>query len=708
VFNQPAFLLEAEKVVDDVADRVGGVTRYALLTGLLEKVEAQKNLSYYVRDKLNDVSFDELAKIQFSAVAGEVFLDNLAFDPELRKKTIEFLRSPITEADAKEYAEFLRNSASDTLYEVKVKGVPSFVKTALRNALRGSDIYSESVSIGAYYAEMLHKNFASAAPEYRAFLMEKILFPPNQQAVPMDVDPQTYVFDQTLPETEQYAKYGRSLLGNYLGSLRKDEEYVMRMYLSAMLVAEEPGNIETDPQKRVGKAIHTLLNSMDNSLAAEISQGIDSDPNTPDWLRHPEGKTDHAIPPLWVIHEMFEQNAQAEVQETTLRLGKVHGGSIGLAVELEKDTERMKENGYDKPVSRTMFKMVRRGAAEKVAIHSPRVKHMIDQSTKDYPELKPAKPIIDHARRSAGVQIDFRNAPIQTTIAQILTDGIQITVEGETFTVKEVPILKANSASHEMPWAPGTVFNKLPQDQKQKPALVLHTLENYIPLLGLQKDWDRHGGQAIVDGNTIYLLDRGGMALEAPSREDKELFGQTLAHAVNDHVMHKTPFNIAVTNAVNATADEEGNLNYYLASIARGQHNLGDLRRQLSTEQQMDSLISVFSTQQIDPVIMQAAFETLTPESQLWIGKKIENESGAKQSITISDPNIGKRECLTNIDQIQTVPLGEKPIEKEQRGSWRSKTVKPLSTKDASVEKTTEIKLRSINLGQSNSWERRA
>src|SRR5690606_15580712 len=120
--------------------------------------------------------------------------------------------------------------------------------------------------VSTHAAEMLHRNFSNASMEHGTFLMEKGLFPPDARATPMRQTPQDYVFDKVLPETDEFSKYGRSLFKNYLAGLDKQEDYVRRIYLSAMLVAEDPGAKEADPKKRVGKAIHTLLACLDNPL----------------------------------------------------------------------------------------------------------------------------------------------------------------------------------------------------------------------------------------------------------------------------------------------------------------------------------------------------------------------------------------------------------------------------------------------------------
>jgi len=640
--STPGYLSQAKWTVDKVVTQADGITRNAMLTQWLDHIEAQEKLSFYVRDKLNDVAAGEIAKLHYHASAGEAFLDHLAFDSRARKATIEFLRAPATEESAREYAIMLRESAKNTANYAYSSEFPG-LKDKLEAALTKSDLYDEDNRLSTHAAEMLHRNFTNSPMEYRTFLMEKILFPPNANTKPMHgTTPEKFVFDATLPESEPYAKYGRSLLKNYLDSLRPEEDYVKRMYLSAMLVAEDPSAKETDPQKRVGKAIHSLLGNMDNPLAGKLSQAIDSS-NVPDWLRNPASKISTNIPPRWVVWEMFNQNAPKEVKATTTHLGKTRAGAIGIAVELEKDAGTMPGHGYAEGHQKTVFKMERRGAGAKVELHAPRVTHMIEESVKEFPELASAKPILDHAVRAGRIETKFSNAPLQTEIAKRMTDGLEITIGGEAFTFHEVPILKANSSSHEMAYANGTVFNELPKEQKAKVAHALFTLENYLPLQGLETDWDRHGAQVIVEGNHIYLLDRGGMALEPPTKKEKQLLGRTIATAFNEHIVRDMPFHEAISKAVDASADDKGNLNHYVATIARAQHNLGDIRRELSPEQQMESLMAVFATGRVDKVIQESAMEALALPAKTWLMEKMMDDSPKPKTIEIHDPNIEKR-----------------------------------------------------------------
>jgi len=639
--KKDVYYQKAEVLTDKVLVRSDGITRSAMLTQFLDRAEAQEKLSFHIRDRLNDVAEDQLAKLHYQVSAGEAFLDHLAYDPDLRKSTIEFLREPLTEESAKRYSDLLRKSAKEAAGSLSSE-FPE-LRELIKKSMQRAELYDPDDRISIYAAEMLHKNFTNAPIEHRTPMMEVLLFPPNAHTKPMyGTTPQQYVFDAVLPESERYAKFGRSLLGHYLGSLQKDEDYIKRMYLAAMLVAEDPSAKEPDPQKRVGKAIHILLQSMNNPLASKLSQTIDSS-NVPDWLRNPASKISANIPKRWVVWEMFNQNAPKVVKETTTRLGKTRAGAIGIAVELEKDTAKMMEHGYEKAMPKTVFKMLRKGAGEKVARHAPRATHMIEEAVKEFPELKKAKPILDHAIRAGEIETEFRNAPLQTEIAKRMTDGLQITIDGETFTFHEIPILKANSSSHEMAYANGIVFNELPKERKAKVAHALFTLEEYLPLLGQETDWDRHGAQAIVDGNHIYLLDRGGMALEPPKPEDKQLLGHTIATALNSHAITHTDFHEAVSNAVDATADEAGNLNPYLATIARGQYNLGDLRRELTPQQQMQSLMAAFGTGQVDPAILGGAMEALESQTFEWIMKQGKGASEGKNTIIINDPNIEKR-----------------------------------------------------------------
>lgn len=663
------YYTKACPLVDKVLARSDGIMRSAMLTQFLNRVEAQEPLSFHVRDRLNDVAETQLANLHYQVSAGEVFLDHLAYDADLRKKTIEFLRAPLTADSAANYARAVRQSTDSALRQ-KAHELPA-LKFALESARTKAELYDQDARVSTYAAEMLHKNFTNAPTEHRTPMMEVLLFPPNQNATPMHgTTPQKYVFDTVLPESEQFSKFGRSLFSHYLGSLKPDEDYIKRMYLAAMLVAEDPAGKESDAKKRVGKAIHTLLLSMNNPLASKVSQSIDSS-NVPDWLRNPESKVSANIPNRWVVWEMFNQKAPKAVKETTTRLGKTRAGAIGIAVELEKDTAKMAGQGYapEQVQPKTMFKIVRKGAAEKVALHAPRVRHMIDEAVKEFPELKKAKPILEHAIRSGEVETDFRNAPKQTEIAKRMTDGMKITIEGETFVFHEVPILKANSSSHELAFAHGTVFNELPKARKAKVAQALFTLENYVSLLGLQVDCDRHGGQVIVDGNTIYLLDRGGMDLEPPTPKDKKLLGHCVAMALNEDLRSDMPLHEAFPHAVDSTADTHGNINPYLATVTRGQHNLGDIRREITPEQQMRSMTAVFGAGQVDKVIQDSVVEALAMPKKLWLAENIAKgkEKGNAKKVIIYDPNIEKRK--------QPLPPSDHVMVDE--GEWVAKTQRP-------------------------------
>ncbi len=553
----------------------------------------------------------------------------------------------------------------------KEEGVPHQVIRNLQNMWKNkkAQLYDENDVVATFAAQILHRNFNSAPMEYRTAAMREVLFPSHPNARPImhkgkPIDIQKYVFDTAMPlrKGDEYIKYGRSLIGNYLESIDKAEKFTKQMYTAAIMVAEDPGLEETDPQKRTGMAIHTLLRSMDNPLAAKTSQAIDSTPGIPDWLRNPASKNSENIPPRWVIHEMFQKNASPEVKQTTKRIGAVRAGAIGLALTLDKDINKLEQFNYPIASPRTVFKIVRGGARQKVALHEHRVISMVNKSAAAFPELASAKPIIQHAVNAAKVETEFTNAPKQTEIATTLTDGMKVTIGERTFTFREVPIMKDNKTSHEMVWAPGKLFNELAAEDKKAVAQALFAAENYVALSGFQMDWDRHGAQAIINGDTIYLIDRGGMAIDPPSVQDRQLFGKTLADAFNNYVKqnlkkdgtlgNKLSFEKAFTDAVDATADKAtGQINNYLAAMSRGQHNMGDLRRELEPAEQLKALGAVFFSGNIDEHISAGLMDNLSPKAKEWISTQA-LPTPDSVDILLQHPNPERWQELNNVSAL--------------------------------------------------------
>jgi hypothetical protein len=149
------------------------------------------------------------------------------------------------------------------------------------------------------------------------------------------------------------------------------------------------------------------------------------------------------------------------------------------------------------------------------------------------------------------------------------------------------------------------------------------------------------------------------------------------------------PFNEAIAAAVDSTADNSGNINHYLATIARGQHNLGDMRRELTDEQQMQSMIAVLSAGRVDPMIKDTAIDGLAMPTKLWLAEKSmqlsptstsgrglrfwkakTSEAVQESPVTIDDPNIERRKQ----------PLDAADI--------KARTIRDDDTEDAPAEAT--------------------
>ena len=172
----------------------------------------------------------------------------------------------------------------------------------------------------------------------------------------------------------------------------------------------------------------------------------------------------------------------------------------------------------------------------------------------------------------------------------------------------------------------GKHFNELPESTasekatKRFVATVLFATEVYNILSGQPFNHDVHGDNQGVDINGDHIeignFDSGAMAVEPPTKEQKELFVDCLMNSMANSMRNKYGFLSSLKHTIAKTSqtlgpDKEADLDY-INSVMRATISLGDYMHYMKPNDYKHAFLAVLEAGHIDPVITSRLSERVT------------------------------------------------------------------------------------------------
>lgn len=602
-----------------------------MLSLLLEATEAQEKDSLYVKDALIDGMLRKGSDVGLIASANDHVMDQMSGHPKLRRLTLEYITSPLTfETSVKTYNEIKKVYA-------RTGAAPQSIQHFLKNNISLSDNAKSDIM------SMMHKNFWSLPFPARTVYIERVLFPVNDKSDRNFNAAVEFILDCALPTDQPYAEEARKILSIHMEGCSKP---LKRLILSALITASEKK--DEDQQIRPGEVLSMVL-SKTGAAGGKILQSVHSylqsmETDDPDLIQLRDdlkkSKSDFNKPFRWDVFERIKQAVPAKRVKNTW-VGKVLGsGSYGYTVALHRSGIRQTE---------TALTLLRKDVEFEAKHQFQHYKNTAESLSHIDPKWQPLIAILENAKHMSAIEADFNIGAKQIQAAQKLYDGYKVQADGQTFKISTAALIQHGKEFKETKRANGVHFNDLPQNtdkqrkHKQAAAKAIFTAEISIMLSGAAFDYDRHGAQQRVKGNTIVMFDHGSLmydlekdAPQAPTQAEKQALGRIIANVYNS-LKDETVDPVRILLDQLSEHEKQGDTAEFISSFKRGILALSDYRQAMGTNDEernkatQDAVMAVMFSGGVDPVITNTVLSLVTPHK--------ENSAENKESDT---PNVAQ------------------------------------------------------------------
>lgn len=608
------------KTAEHVMDNTNLAQSLYMLSGLLDKTQAQEKESFYVRDRLyaSALAQGTQGTSHLLAAANDTVLENLGDDARAQKLTLQFLLEPYEDKNSEQLIRYLEDSYND-----------SKIGKFMRDKDIGSDISHIPHAAKVHRMKMFHANFWAMPFGARTIYLERVLFPLNGGKSEFRNSTE-YVMDKVMPVDKPYATEARMILKAYMQTVSPP---LQRLILSALMTANDVSNKE-GREMRPGQILSMVL-GQSGPAGAKILQAVHSNDSTPEDIRNDvkDSKSDINRPFRWNIFERMREvmpgDARADVTKVCECLG---AGAYGYTIRAEK--------GFGE----SAITLLRPNVEHEARYQFEKFRQTAESLAEEDPAWEPLIDIMSHARDMAAVEANFEIAARQIKQAGKHYDGLSVTVDGYKFDFSTARLKGHGMEFKETTLAKGTHFNDLASASaeekayKKAAAQALFTAEFYIICKGLPLDHDRHGAQQKLSGEKIVVFDHGAMMFDQkemqaqyPTEDEKAAIGIILAETCNQVLLKGAPVveslleNLKVAERNSASPD-------YFHAFKRAVLALNDFRRAMGDTPEegnrkvMESIKAIVLTGNLDKTISDAALGHINPAIDL-VGTAIMEEN---------------------------------------------------------------------------------
>ncbi|MBN8543720.1 MAG: M48 family metalloprotease [Alphaproteobacteria bacterium] len=642
-----------EELIKSLKQKAPAV-RTAVIMEMLLKTEAAniykptEEEASLLREHINDSTLEKANSLHLHFAGTEVSVLEASKNPDVRAKVLELLTSPYDIRNAKEFLQAIKKNVFE-----------------YRDDLRTLFDTTVSQEGQLYGIELLHKTFWNTQFEVRSLIMNKILFPVEQENDSAIMSQGiNYAIDSALPPEEatrnQEVSAARKVVQSYFEAT--DDLADRRFMAAAILTANPPETREKGTEISPAKGLSLVLGAIDPA-GDKVKQAIESHPDTPQSIKEAfkDSKTMAKNPPRDIVIKWVKESNQDLPKSQQIRqLSRILGaGSYGITV------QGFREDGSK--VARTiLYPNVRPKAENEFKILS----RAVDILVKKDPRFEPVLDMVRQAQRSSSVETDMDIAAKQAHLAANLYDGMKITVGEEAFTFQAAPYIGHGADHKDFLVMPGKHFNDIwtsakksnePKEIERAKAMAkaLLTVEILSLLRGGPFDHDRHGGQQRISGNHIGQFDFGGMSLAEMTEHEKKLLGKVFGKVIGGFTPGKSIATLIYESAKSvATSKEDRD---FLAAIQRGILALGNFQEPLDQMDMLSVLAAVVGSGQVDATIRQSIEAQLDDNGKMMLsmlemqastcGITIEKTQEKFQATDVTDEeDVGD---LSNLDYIE-------------------------------------------------------
>lgn len=577
--NDKDYFAKTKAEVDTISQNTAGFTKLTIISSLAEKLNAQKDLAYYMRNLSKMNSLKDALSNRYMSVIAELLLNESTKSPILRWRMVDFLKNPLTADSPGPLKKLIINEYKYVLSQ-----------------LYASDESKEVILLDTVLRDY-HRNFRASPLELKTLYLEPLLFPINSTELE-----QIKIVDELIEEvfpgdaTNSYNVQAALIIRAYLNAAGLNER---RLLATAMFVA----NIREDEtaELSVGSKLNLILSNM-GPAGGKLLQAIHSHPQTPENIKKEleHSKTSFSKPSRWDLVELVDKSALLDESESNQNpvstIGRIVGsGSFGLTVfNTLKDGTKvadtfLREHAAAKATRE--FAMMQKAAAEIVTTNK---------------DLAPIVNMVEEARRSAVAETDMALAEVANELAVKAYHKQSIQVGYYKFEHQVAEFKGRGDNFKRISIAQGTHFNDLAKSAyKEAVAKAVLVTQLSARLSAINTDLDRHGGNIKVAGNIITHFDFGAMNLEPITQEDKIITGKVLAQAIYA-VFRGEDFMQSLLNSMQQ-AQVSAETRVYLNGLNKDFLALGDYINTLESADLSSILAYCLTAASVDPQI-KAAF----------------------------------------------------------------------------------------------------
>jgi hypothetical protein len=617
--------------VESAEQEVPIAERYQLFVHLADALETQRTLSYRLRDSFL-VSGENLQSMDIYFRGTAAILVYASKRPNNRQLMLDFLMSDPTDDSMKDFGGWLLKQRKSIGTHPDDDREADFV--AILSPTNDPQYFT-------MHAQNTYNNFWQAPLPARIAIIDQLLLTPEEKvyetgrkagkksrdaanaekAYDRAFD---YVVDKLLPADLRYARESRIALETYKNILPLNER---ALFLSALLAASDAAK-RSDNTLSAGERLAIILEMM-GPATVKFGQGLSNYPDAPLDLRQPMVRlTKNAAPSVrWELWRRYDDVVPLAYQQTVERMERVMGtGSYQESIRLKKKTG-----------TRSVIKLQRAYVERRANAGFSLLREFVDELQKSEATIgkevaEATDAITAEAQRMAVKETDSIYRLRQVKQAQDYYNSLSITVDGHTFRFHTAAWLAYGVDRDDVPhridrkeWCdeeemPGVHFDELPEDTAEqrayKKAVAKATIiaEFLILLSGRPIDDDRHVAQMRIDAalDRIGLFDHGGLDLEPPTKEEKQLLARVLANATQNYE-EGISISELIYKQLHEIKEQRGGIPDYLVKVERAALALTPFFQWLSADDLEEVVAAVHGTGMIDPEILDARVQVKLP-----------------------------------------------------------------------------------------------
>lgn len=513
-------------------------------------------------------SFNDTIKEQIGADALNILLEG---DVHKRISFLNFLTNERSERDISRIATIVYRN-----FPINQKSMSRVHKKLLQNL------------------ELLYSSFQDLPLEAQAMVKAQLLIPARLEGVGKREwrESKNFCFNSLKSNGVRISESSENFIEAYLDSIPENIPGARRVALGALLSAKQNLTQSEVTESNQADIICSIIELMGPAEVKAGQAGAGHPDTSEEYATRLARLKNHAAEPnRETLFSWIEKEVPDEIKDQITNYGQILGsGSLVVSVEVTTKT------------GKAVLQILRPYALERSQAGFRRLEKAITSAQISEEQKQYLRELVKQAKLDINAETDFELSKKQSEIFDQLYSNVKATLNGTAekteYTFKTPKLLYQKGRCRLVEKVSGLHFVDLPKGvEKTKAAKVILTLELSNILSGRFFDKDGHGGNVIIDGKIIYRIDSGAVKLSKPSKEDREILAKVISDALviaKSKNTTESSFISSFFDAARTQRDQNGELPEILGEVQRALIGLSEYFNELSTQDIMDVLRSIY------------------------------------------------------------------------------------------------------------------